>query len=169
MAEFSSNDQGADGTVSGAGQVRRFFLRQVYIKDLSFEAPFSPGIFDETQLPQADVKLNLRTSSRDLGSNIQEVVLHIDVQAVVGERTIFLVELAQAGRFHLSGYTPEERRTLIGIACPTQLFPYAREVVSSLVYRGGFASVMLLPVDFAALFSEREARRAPVTPPAGQA
>jgi preprotein translocase subunit SecB len=166
MAEFSSNDQSADGAVSGAGRVRRFVLRQLYIKDLSFEAPFSPGIFEETGLPEADVKLNLRTASRDLGRNIYEVVLHIDVKAVVGERTIFLVELAQAGRFHISGYTPEERRTLIGVTCPTELFPFAREVVSSMVYRGGFSAVLLLPVDFAALFSAREASRAAAAPPA---
>jgi preprotein translocase subunit SecB len=167
MAELSSNDQSADGAVSGTGQVRQFALRQLYIKDLSFEAPFSPGIFEEKELPEADIKLNLRTSSRDLGKNIYEVVLHIDVRAVVEERTILLVELAQAGRFHISGYTPEERRTLIGVSCPTQLFPYARELVSSLVYRGGFAAVLLLPVDFAALFSDREARRAAAAPPAG--
>lgn len=166
MAEVSSNDQSADGAVSGAGQVREFALRQLYIKDLSFEAPFSPGIFEEKDLPEADIKLNLRTSSRDLGKNIYEVVLHIDVRAVVNERTIFLVELAQAGRFHIYGYPPEERRILIGATCPTQLFPYAREVVSSMVYRGGFAAVLLLPVDFAALFADREARRAAASPPA---
>jgi preprotein translocase subunit SecB len=168
MAESLADDQGTSGTVSSAGNEREFSLRMPYIKDLSFEAPYTLGPYENNGV-EPEISLNLRTSSRELGENIREVVLHVDVHALSGERTVFLLELAQAGRFRISGFSKEELRTLIGVACPTALFPYAREAVSSMIQRGGFPAVLLRDVDFAALFSEAQANRAARTPPAGQA
>ncbi len=173
MTTSSNSDQGSNGASAANGSAgpgtRQFGLRQLYVKDLSFEAPNSPGILTESGLAP-EIKLNLRTSHRDLGNGVAEVVLHVALHALAGQRTVFLVELEQAGTFQISGFPPEETRAIIGVACPNALFPYAREAVSSVVQRGGFAQLLLQPIDFTALFaqSQNQAQAQP-GPPAGQA
>jgi preprotein translocase subunit SecB len=162
MAEYSKNDQGA-GTAG-----RQFDLRLLYLKDLSFEAPNSPGILTEAGL-EPEFSMNLRTSHRDLGNGVVEVVLHVTVHAVSGQRTVFLVELEQAGTFMISGFSADEARTIIGITCPNTLFPYAREVVSSILTRGSFAQLLLKPIDFAQLFAQAQESREAGASPAGEA
>lgn len=159
MAVISNGSNGSGTGSSSPASVRQFGLRQLYLKDLSFEAPNSPGILTESGL-EPEIKLNLRTSHRDLGNSVTEVVLHVSVHAVAGERTVFLVELQQAGTFQISGFPAEEARAIVGIACPNALFPYAREAVSSIVQRGGFAPLMMQPIDFTVLFSQAQANRA---------
>ena len=170
MANSSSNDQGANGTAQGAqgANTRQFGLRQIYLKDLSFEAPNSPEILTESGL-DPEVKLNLRTTHRELASGLIEVVLHVDLHALAGQRTLFLVEFEQAGTFQISGFSAEETRAIIGVACPNALFPYAREAVSSMINRGCFPQLLLQNIDFAALFDESQARRAASATPTGQA
>ncbi|MDP2323409.1 MAG: protein-export chaperone SecB [Gammaproteobacteria bacterium] len=175
MAESPTNDQGANGGGAASGDPaanqRQFGLRQLYVKDLSFEAPNSPGILTEGGL-EPEIKLNLRTSHRDLGREISEVVLHVSVHALAGQRTVFLVELEQAGTFLISGFPQDEARAIIGIACPNALFPYARETISSVVQRGGFAQLLLQPIDFTTLYAKAQQERAnrPASPtPAGNA
>jgi len=178
MEDSSNTDKSTNGAANGtAGAVaRQFGLRQLYVKDLSFEGPNSPGILTESGL-EPEIKLGLRTTHRDLGNGVTEVVLHVSVHALAGQRTVFLVEMEQAGTFQISGFPPEEARAIIGIACPNALFPYAREAVSSVVQRGGFAQLLLQPIDFTALFAQAQAagqaadkgNRAAGNPPAGNA
>ncbi|MEZ5564167.1 MAG: protein-export chaperone SecB [Gammaproteobacteria bacterium] len=148
-----------NGTPGGpaANSGRQFGLRQLYVKDLSFESPNAPGVLNEPGL-SPEIKLNLRTSHRDLGNGVAEVVLHVSVHALAGQRTVFLIELQQAGTFQISGFPPEETRAIIGVACPNALFPYAREAVSSVAQRGGFAQLLLQPIDFTALFNQAQAQ-----------
>lgn len=148
MTETATN-----GSVGKAEDGRVFSLRKVYVKDLSFEAPNSPAFFLDTR-PQPEVSLNIRTSHSDLGGGSIEVVLHMTAQSVTAERTAFLIEVAQAGLFHVSGFSKEEARAIIGVHCPNTLFPYARETISSLVQRGGYPPLLLQPMDFAALFAQ---------------
>lgn len=150
---------GADGAASGtpAPGSRQFGLRQLYVKDLSFESPNSPAILSETGL-DPDIKLNLRTTHRDLGNGLSEVVLHVSVHALAGQRTVFLVELQQAGTFVINGFSPDEVRAILGVSCPNALFPYARETVSSAVQRGGFSPLVLQPIDFTALVAQAQAQ-----------
>jgi preprotein translocase subunit SecB len=148
MAETPVNGSGAK-----AEGERAFSLRKLYIKDFSFEAPNSPAFFFETKL-QPEVNLNIRTSHSDLGSGSTEVVLHMTAQSVAGERTAFLIEIAQAGLFQISGFSKEEARAIIAVHCPTALYPYAREAISSMVQRGGYPPLVLQPMDFAGLFAQ---------------
>jgi preprotein translocase subunit SecB len=146
----AATESGGNGS---GGSPRQFALRRLYVKDLSFEAPAVPEIFqDEGTDP--NIQLNLRTSHRDLGDDQWEVVLHVSAHATLAERTLFLVEIDQAGIFHMSGFPAQEARAVIGVACPTTLFPYAREAISSCVSRGGFPALLLQPIDFGALFSQ---------------
>lgn len=167
MSESTTNGTGTpDQAAAEAG--RQFALRQLYVRDMSFESPNSPGILTESGL-EPEIKLNLRTTHRDLGNGVTEVVLHVSVHALAGQRTVFLVELEQAGSFQIGGFPPDEVRAIIGIACPNVLFPYAREAVSSIVQRGGFAQLLLQPIDFSSLFAQAQAGRAGSGAPAGEA
>ena len=134
---------------------RELFLRKIYIKDLSFESPHSPDIFStDNQQPQTE--LNLKSSNREISSDTQEVVLTITVEAKVDDKTLFLVELQQAGMFQISGYSAQEQRALLGSFCPGTLYPYAREVVSDVVAKGGFPQMLLQPINFDALYAQAQ-------------
>lgn len=134
---------------------RELFLRKIYIKDLSFESPHSPGIFG-TDDPQPQTELNLKSSNREISSDTQEVVLTITVEAKVNDKTLFLVELQQAGIFQISGYSTQEQRALLGSFCPGTLYPYAREAVSDVVTKGGFPQMLLQPINFDALYAQAQ-------------
>lgn len=147
-----------NGNGSAAASQRQFGLRRLYLRDVSFESPNTPAVFMQN-LGDPEIKLNLRTSHRDLGEGNTEVVLHVSAHAQIGDKTLFLVELDQAGVFHISGFPAEEARAIIGIACPNTLFPYAREAVSSMVQRGGFPPLVLQPIDFTGLFNQTAAQQ----------
>jgi preprotein translocase subunit SecB len=147
-------DNGQHKTNGGtAGNNRVFMLQQLYVKDLSFEAPNTPLIFQESSI-EPETELNIRNSHSGYGENQYEVVLHIQVHARKAEQTIFLTEIDQAGLFRISGYSPEQTNMLLGTQCPAVLFPYAREAISSLVGKGGFPPLILQPISFDALYAQ---------------
>jgi preprotein translocase subunit SecB len=152
----NGNGQGASAG-NGAAQ-RQFILHRLYLKDLSFEAPHAPATPGDANV-NPDIKLNLKTTHKDLGNQQVEVVLQVSAHATQGDKTLFLVEVDQAGVFQISGCTPDETRMLVGIACPSTLFPYTREAISSLVARGGFPPLVLQHIDFAALFAQAGAQQ----------
>jgi len=84
-----------------------------------------------------------------------EVTVSATVTAKAGERTVFLAEAVQAGIFSINNVPPKELDPLLGVGCPTILFPYLRETISDLVTRGGFPPVLLSPVSFEALYMQR--------------
>lgn len=156
MSDSTNSANPANGRANGAsaaGTERQFGVRRLYIRDVSFESPNAPDIFMGNP-GEPEIKLNLRTSHKDLGDGNTEVSLHVSAHALVKERTLFLVEVEQAGIFQVGGFTPEEHRAVIGVACPNTLFPYAREAVSALVQRGGFPPLVLQPIDFAMLYNQ---------------
>ena len=161
-ASKSSNGSKSNGNgSSNTNGSRAFLLQQLYVKDLSFEAPNTPQIFQESSI-EPETELNIRNSHSASGDNLYEVVLHISVHAKKGEQTIFLTEIDQAGLFLLSGYSPEQTNMLLGTQCPATLFPYAREAISSLVGKGGFPPLILQPINFDALYAQaREQQSAP--------
>jgi preprotein translocase subunit SecB len=132
-----------------------FAIRKIYVKDISFETPVSPGIFMVEWAPDADV--NLRTSAAQMEPGDFEVTLTITATVKVGEHTAFLAEVQQAGIFRIVGVTEEELKAVVGVYCPSILYPYAREVVSDLVVRGGFPPFLLSPVNFDALYEQQHA------------
>ncbi len=151
-----SNGNGSNGSDSAA---RAFLLQQLYIKDLSFEAPNTPQIFKETSI-EPETELNIRNSHSGIGDDLYEVILHISGHAKKDADTIFLAELDQAGIFMLKGYTPDETTMLLGTQCPATLFPYAREAISSLVGKGGFPPLILQPINFDMLYARAREQQA---------
>lgn len=131
----------------------QFAIEKLYIKDLSLEVPNAPAIFLENESPE--ISLQLQTGMQRLSEDAFEVVLTATVTSKIGEKTVFLVEIGQAGIFRLRNIPEENLEALLSIACPNILFPYAREVVSDAVVRAGFAPVILQPVNFEALYAAR--------------
>lgn len=129
---------------------QNFQIQRVFLKDVSFEAPNSPDMFQKEWKP--DVKLDLDTQSRELGEGTFEVVLRLTVTVKNAEDTAFLCEVQQAGIFTVAGMEASQLAHCLGAFCPNILFPYARETISSLVVKGTFPQLNLAPVNFDALF-----------------
>jgi len=130
-----------------------FGIEKLYVKDLSVEVPNAPEIFLEREAPQVEIQLN--TGGRVVGDNVYEVVLTVTVTAKVGEKTVFLIEVGQAGIFRIQNVPEGEIEPLIAVACPNILFPYAREAVSDSVVRAGFQPIVLQPVNFEGMYMQR--------------
>lgn len=134
----------------------QFAPQAVYIKDVSFESPEGPRLAPNT--PNPTINLNLSTNVNDLGGDLKEVVLTVRVEAQAAEKTVWLCELQQAGAFGIRNVPQEDMQRLLGIFCPNYLLPYARQVVSDLLLKGGFPPFLLPPVNFDALFAQAAAR-----------
>ena len=130
-----------------------FSIQRLYIKDLSFEAPSTPEIFQTEWVPQVD--FNLHTSFSKITDDAYEVVLQITVTAKLKDKTAFLIEVKQAGIFTLKGFTKEQLDPMLGSFCPNILFPYARELISTTINRGSFPPLYLAPINFDALYQEQ--------------
>jgi preprotein translocase subunit SecB len=136
----------------------QFTIQRIYTKDVSFETPNSPVIFQKEWTPE--VKLDMDTRSNKLDEGIFEVVLALTVTASIGEETAFLCEIQQAGIFQIAELEELQMAHMLGAFCPNILFPYAREAVAGLVNKGTFPQLNLAPVNFDALFAQYMQQRA---------
>lgn len=130
-----------------------FAIEKIYVKDLSVEVPNAPQIFLEREAPQVEIQLNNQGSA--VGEGVFEVRLTVTVTAKVQDKTVFLVEVGQAGIFRIMNVPEEQLEPLVAVACPNILFPYAREVVADAVTRAGFSPIVLQPVNFEAMYMAR--------------
>ena len=161
MADEQQNNATANGAQGNQPQVQ-FNLQRIYIKDLSFESPKAPAVFQSQWNPK--VNLDLNTRHTELQEGIYEVVLSLSATVTNGEDEVtFIAEVQQAGIFAINGLDEAGMRHTLGAFCPNILFPYAREAIDSLVTRGSFPPLMLAPVNFDALFAQSEQRRAAET------
>lgn len=135
-----------------ANDEQQFVIQRVYVKDLSFEAPAAPMIFNEDWKPQ--MTLDLNTSSEVVDGDVHEVVLTVTVTVKNEDKTAFVAEAKQAGIFTIQGFEDEQLHHFLGSFCPSILYPYAREVVTDMVSRGSFPQLILAPVNFDALYAQ---------------
>ncbi len=145
MSEQPQQPQQSNG--EQPAQQAIFSVEKIYIKDMSLEVPGAPKIFLSSEQPQIEVNIHTGASVVEQGA-LYEVVLTATVTAKLTDRTVFLVEVAQAGLFHIRNLPPQDLDAVLGILCPSTLLPYAREAVSSTVSRAGFPPVMLQHMDF---------------------
>lgn len=129
-------------------------IQRIYVKDVSFEAPNLPHIFHQEWKPK--LGFDLSTETLQLGDDLYEVTLNITVETTMEDSgdLAFICEVKQAGVFTISGLEDVQMAHCLTSQCPNMLFPYARELVSSLVNRGTFPALNLSPVNFDALFIE---------------
>lgn len=132
-----------------------FSIEKIYVKDLSLEVPNAPKVFLERETPQINVQL--RTEGNGVDDGLFEVTLTVTVSATLPEeRSVFLVEVAQAGVFQIRNVPQGDLEPVLMIGCPNILFPYAREAVSDAITRAGFQPVVLAPVNFEALYQQQQ-------------
>jgi preprotein translocase subunit SecB len=140
-------------------QATTFDIRKIYLKDASVECPNSPDIF-LSNANQPDVKIDASIKAGPLDQeNYYEVSLGITVTSTVGDATAFLVEVHQAGVFHIVGIPTEDMPLALEIACPNVLLPFAREAISDLVAKAGFPQLLLSPINFESLFQQKQQKR----------
>lgn len=155
MAETPQDPTAADGSA-----LQTFLIRAQYIKDFSFENPQAPEIYTiQTDTPQVDV--NVDVAARPLPqANNYEVTLQINARADSGETTLFISELTYGGIFTVSGVPEDQVQLILLVEAPRQLFPFARAIVANATRDCGFPPLIIQPLDFLKLYTEK------ITPPA---
>lgn len=148
-----SDEAGSTSATNGADNEPAVGVLSQYVKDLSFENPNAPAIYQVQGQPAFDVQFNIGTSK--VGEEVYEVVLKIDVKSEVESQVAFLVELTYAGLFGLRNIPQEQIEPFLLAEAPRILFPFARRVLADATRDGGFAPLMLDPIDFAALYFQR--------------
>lgn len=138
---------------------RQIGIQKIYVKDFSFESPQSPDVFSSGEW-KPKTNLNLSSSHSTVKDNLFEVLLTITIEAEQDEKTMFLIEIQQAGLFHVAGYSADEFSAIVGSFCPSILFPYAREAIASVISRGGFPEFLLQPINFDALYAQSKQQAA---------
>lgn len=152
MAQEDNNSAATEQQVSG------FSIEKIYVKDASLEIPNAPHIFTDRTQPQVSVELG--NFAQMLEDGVFEVAIKVTVTSKIEDKTVFLVEVTQAGIFQIRNVPEENLEMIAGITCPNILFPYARETVSDLVVRAGFQPVLLNPINFEALFAQQKQQQA---------
>jgi preprotein translocase subunit SecB len=156
MAEeqgFAGADQvGANGedTMPQVGLISQ------YVKDLSFENPSAPAVYQWQAQPQIEVQFNI--GAGNVGEDVHEVSLKIEITASAEGKTAFAVELVYAGLFAIRNVPEEQLQPFLFAEAPRLLFPFARRVVADAIRDGGFPPLVLDPIDFGALYMQRAAQ-----------
>ena len=139
----------------------QFNIEKLYVKDLSVEVPHSPGIFLEKEMPRVELKLN--NESAKINDETYEVVVTAVVTAQLQDKVVFLIEAHHAGIFRLRNIPDSELEPALEVLCPNIIYPYLRELVSESSVRAGFSPVLLSPVDFNALYTQKQQQQAQVS------
>jgi preprotein translocase subunit SecB len=145
-----------DNQVQG-GAERQFALRNIYLKDLSFESPNTPSIFQGEWKPETSLHLDIKVNQLD--AQAHEIVLTVTVTAKAGEKTAYLAEVQQAGIVAAQGFEQQDYGPLFYVYCPSILFPYARQAVTDLVAKGGFPQLVLQHINFDAIYAQKLAEK----------
>jgi preprotein translocase subunit SecB len=147
----------------------QFMLQRIYLKDLSFEAPQGAEAFQQDWNPKINQDLN--TQSRRVDDDHIEVTLKITISVSQQEKTLFLVEVQQAGLFKVRGLEGQALAQLLNTQCPQILYPYAREAIDNCALKGGFPALALPPINFDALFVRalQQAAQSEAAPESAQA
>ncbi|SAI50602.1 protein-export protein [Bordetella ansorpii] len=145
MADQDQNTQQADAP--------SFNLQRVYLKDLSLEMPNAPHVFLEQETPQVEVSINV--GGQRLAETVFESTVTATVTTRINDKVLYLVEGTQAGIFELANIPAEQMDPLLGIVCPTMLYPYLRANVADAITRTSLPALHLAEVNFQALYEQR--------------
>ena len=157
MAEQEGANGAGDQAVSEGGILPQVGVIAQYVKDLSFENPNAPAVYQWQGQPQMDVQFNI--GSQPVGPDVHEVVLKIDIAAKSAEGTAFQMELVYGGLFALRNIPEDQLQAFLLAEAPRLLFPFARRIISDATVDGGFPPLMLDPIDFAGLYLQRAAQQ----------
>ena len=133
-----------------------FQIQRVYLKESSLEQPNSPAILLEKEQPSVDIQLGVEANAAAEG--VFEVCVTATVQTKIKDKTVFLVEVKQAGIFEIRNLSEEQMGPIMGIACPQIVYPYLRANVADLIQRSGFPPVHLSEINFQAMYEQQRAQ-----------
>jgi len=152
MAEQKEND---------STEKPEFRMQKMYIKDLSFENPNAPQVFITPQKSDPAVDVNLQLNNNKIDDDHWEVSLQITAKITSKEedKVMFILEVEHAAVFLLKNIPQEHMPMLLGVDCPTLLFPFTRQVVSQVSIDGGFVPFLMEPVNFMALFQNAKKKK----------
>ncbi|QNA83272.1 protein-export chaperone SecB [Sphingomonas sp. So64.6b] len=155
MDEQDNIATGGEPYANGEDTLPAVGLISQYVKDLSFENPNAPAVYQNPNQPQIDVQFNI--GSGQVGEDVHEVILRIDVRAEADGQVAFIAELAYAGLFGIRNVPTEHIQPFLLGEAPRLIFPFARRVLADAIRDGGFPPLMLEPIDFAALYQQQAA------------
>lgn len=140
-----------------------FSLEKIYVKDVSYEAPSVPAVFVQESNAGTDIGMQLGIDHAVVAAEhgLYEVVLTITVTAGREKQNVFLVEVKQAGLFRIGGVDRDTLQRVLAVNCPAVLLPFVRETIDDLVGKGGFPQLLIAPINFEALYQQRQAAAAP--------
>lgn len=127
-----------------------FRLQKMYVKDLSFENPNAPQVYVEPGEPKVDFRLNV--GNRKIDDEHWEVTLSVTATVTSQEKTVFITEVEHAGLFQLKNIPSEHMERVVGVECPTLLFPFTRQIVAQATIDGGFVPLLMDPINFLAMY-----------------
>lgn len=133
-----------------------FDILRIYTKNVSLESPNAPEAFKAASNPE--IQIQLSNEERVIEGDIHEVALKVTVTAKLEEKVLFLAEVEQAGLFQLANFPAEQLAGLKGGYCPNILYPYVRQALDNLISNAGFPPVILSPINFEAVYAERQAQ-----------
>lgn len=138
-----------------------FRMQKMFIKDLSFENPNAPEVYITPQKSEPKVELNLNLNHAALENDHYEVTLQIYAKVATkdDEKTLFIMEIEHSGIFLIRNVPQEHIEMVLGVDCPTLLFPFTRQIVSQVTVDGGFSPFLMEPVNFMALFQNAKAKK----------
>lgn len=134
-----------------------FNLQRTYVKDLSLEMPNAPAIFLEQAGPTVAVEINV--GAQRLAETVFESSVTATVTTRIEDKVLYLVEATQAGIFEIANVPDEQLDPLIGIVCPTMLYPYLRATIADAINRTSLPALHLSEVNFQALYEQRVAEQ----------
>src|SRR4051812_10274116 len=134
-----------------------FHIQRVYMKEASLEQPNSPAILLEQEQPTVDIQLGVE--AQQAADGLYEVAVSATVTTKIKDRTVFLVEVKQAGIFEIRNVPADQMQGVMGIACPQIVYPYLRGNVSDLITRAGFPPVHLAEINFQAMYEQQQAQQ----------
>ncbi len=139
-----------------------FQIQRVYLKEASLEQPNSPSILLEQESPTVDIQLGVNAAP--VAEGMFEVTVTATVQTKIKDKTVFLVEVTQAGIFEIRNLPQEQMSNIMGIACPQIVYHYLRGNVADLIQRGGFPPVHLSEINFQAMYEQQQQQAADDAP-----
>lgn len=150
----------AENNEAGSAPRPEFRMQKMYIKDLSFENPNSPDVFT-TMKGDPAVEVNLQLNNKKIDADHYEVALQITAKVSQKEdsKVLFILEIEHAAVFLMKNIPQEHMPMLLGVDCPTLLFPFTRQVVSQVSIDGGFVPFLMEPVNFMALFQNAQKKK----------
>ena len=147
MTEAATETNGASPSLNILAQ---------YVKDFSFENPGAPRSLQARDKAPA-INISVNVNANPLSETDFDVILSLNAEAKDGDKMLFNAELAYGGVFRVTGFPQEHMLPGLVIECPRLRFPFARQIISDATRNGGFPPLMIDPIDFAQMFSQRMA------------